>query len=148
MKGKAVVTRGIPDTVIRSLGGMDFIRQLLTKVIAEHLGAENPHGRPAEYYVQEPDYTVMVKHNVFGVEFRLTGVTRNGRTAAQIHKALRATHALVRAAIQLGLKAAKPACRVQMFCVIMLDAAIETAPGSRAYSNVIESDAEWVTAAE
>ena len=51
------------------------------------LGAKDPASRPAEYYVQVPDETICVEG--YGIEVRLTGVSRSGRKAAQFHAALR-----------------------------------------------------------
>ena len=138
MKGKAVITRGTDEKVIVALSSKKFATSFLTEVLDECLGVYNPLARPAEFYVQEPDYTISIGED--GIEFRLTGSGRDTRTPAQFHKALKATHALIKSTIREVLTSG----RIQLFCVIMLDGAIETAPGSGKYSNVIEADAEWI----
>jgi len=132
--------------VAKALRSPEFAAAFLTKVVGEHLGAENPLERPAEYYVQKPDWIIQANPGYYGVEFRLTGTTRNGRTPAQFHKALKETHALVKATIREALVAAKSGQRIQMFCVIMLDDSVEIVPGSGKYSNIIEAEAEWIAA--
>ena len=148
MKGKAVVSDGIDKAVLGALRTPQFAEEIIRKVMGGCLGAENPLERPAEYYVQFPDLTIQVKDGFYGVEFRLTGATRNDRTPAQFHKALKVEHEIVKTAVSDALKSLGAGVKVQMFVVIMLDGDIETKPGSGVYSNVIESDAEWVSAPE
>lgn len=143
MKIKAVVTRGIPTAIETAMLSKELTEKLLSEVIGKALGVEDPLERPAEFYVQEPDYTICC--GPFGVEIRLTGVTREGRKVAQFHKALERLHALARNTLQEALDMPSvDQMRVQLFCVIMLNGDVETAAGSGVYSNVLESKAEWV----
>ena len=146
MKGKAVLSRGIPKAVIDELNNQTFVCCFIEDIIKKQLGAKNPLERPAEYYVQEPDFIIQAVSCYYAVEFRLTGVTRNGRTPSQLHRALNAMHLLVKETIRIALVDSTSEERIQMFCVLMLDGDIETRPGSGEYSTVLESDAEWISA--
>ncbi|MBI1961502.1 MAG: hypothetical protein HYS45_02270 [Parcubacteria group bacterium] len=126
-------------TLFKAFSSEGFARTFLENVLVGCLGAKDPAERPAEYYVQEPDPMVTVGV-CLGVELRLTGISRGGRTAKQFHDALKALKDLAARTIAENLKVG----RVQLFVVIMLDGDVETKPGSGQYSNVLESDAIWV----
>lgn len=145
MKLKAVVTSDMPNAVAGVLSSKKFALAFLDQVVGEVLGVEEPRERPAEFYVQKPDFTVNC--GGFGVELRLTGVSREGRKAKQFHDALTKLHELAKDALQKAMAKAEMQEQVQLFCVIMLTADVETAPGSGTYSNVLEHEAEWVKAA-
>ena len=108
------------------------------------MGSVSNYKRPAEFYVQEPDRTVCVNGQI-GVELRFTGVSRNGRKAAQFHKALNTLETLARQTISHVLTSGGSLMKVQLFCVLMLDGDVETAPGSGQYSDVLETEAIWVS---
>ncbi|MBI2051109.1 MAG: hypothetical protein HYT31_04920 [Parcubacteria group bacterium] len=139
MKVKAVISREAPMTLFAAFSSAAFARTFLQNVVSGCLGVKDPAERPAEYYVQEPDPMVAVG-GYLGVELRLTGVSRNGRTAKQFHDALKTLKDLAARTITENLTAG----RVQLFVVIVLDGDVETKPGSGQYSNVLESDAIWV----
>lgn len=144
MKLKAAITDGAPEPVVAAMGSQVFANRFLNEVVAEILGVEDAAERPAEFYVQLPDRTVYTGIG-FGVELRLTGVSRNGRKVSQFHKALAKLHQIASDKIAKALKGT--ACpQIQLFTVIMLDGDVETSPGSGVYSNVLEHPAEWVTA--
>jgi len=103
MKGKAVVSKGINNEVICALSSPKFAESFLTTVVGGCLGVDNPLERPSEYYVQEPDVIIQAKEGYYGVEFRLTGCTRNNRTPSQFHKALVAEHELIKEVISKTL---------------------------------------------
>ena len=140
MKLEAVITRGVPDEVVDDLGGDGFAMDFLAMVVGDCLGVEHATQRPAEFCVQEPDRTVCVNGH-FGVELRLTGVSRQGRSAKEFHDALKSLVDIAKEHIARNLKKG----RVQLFCVIMLDGDVETSPGSGVYSNTLESEAIWIT---
>jgi len=145
MKLKAAITRGAPEAVVNALGSSEFARSFLVAVVEDQLGASKSIERPAEYYVQEPDYTVNIEGR-FGVELRLTGVSRSNRKAAQFHRAIKKLNELANQTIAKALQASGSGVEVQLFCVLMLDGDVETAPGSGVYSNTLESDAVLVQA--
>lgn len=145
MKYKAAYTRGVPNQVIEALESNEFALALLREISAGCLGAEKPEDRPAEYYVQDPDPT-RCANGKWGVEMRLTGVSRSGRSPRVFHKALEQLNALVCTTVATALKEAGSDQMVQVFVVIMLDGDIETAPGSSVYSSNLESPAVWVDA--
>ena len=146
MKLKAVVTEGTPHPVVEALRTRGFATNFLVQVATEILGAENALARPAEFYVQIPDRTIYTGTGEgYGVEIRLTGVSRNGRKAAQFHKALAKLHEIAKEKMAKALNNSQ-GLRVQLFTVLMLDGDIETSPGSGVYSNMLEHPAEWITA--
>lgn len=144
MKGKAVITDGAPEEIIQAMGSKRFARSFLRDIIGKTLGAENVLERPAEYYLQKPDLVTNANDEFYGIEFRLTGASRDGRTPAQFHKAIKDLHDLINTTVINALKLTKSNQGIQTFVVIMLDADIETNPGSGVYSNVIESEAKWI----
>ena len=87
MKLKPAITRGVPESIVDAFGSEIFARAFLSEICEKILGAKDPASRPAEYYVQVPDETICVEG--YGIEVRLTGVSRSGRKAAQFHAALR-----------------------------------------------------------
>lgn len=145
MKCKAAISDEAPRELFATFGGAPFAREVLDSVIGDALGVENPTGSPGEYYVQHPDKTVTVEDDVWGIEVRLTGVSRGSRKAAQFHRAIDALEAICIEHAVAALADTRDGGRAQVFCVIMLDGDIETAPGSGVYTNVIESKAVWVT---
>ncbi|MBI4812289.1 hypothetical protein HY798_02475 [Candidatus Falkowbacteria bacterium] len=143
VKLKAVVTEGTPARVFETMRSIRFVKSFLVEVATEILEAKDALARPAEFYVQTPDRTVNTE-NGFGVELRLTGVSRNGRTPKQFHIALKRLHEIARAEIAVALDDCIGGTKIQLFTVIMLDGDIETTPGSGVYSNVLEHPAEAV----
>ena len=146
MKLKAAATDGLPQSVVDAFGGEKFAEKFLVEIVGDCLGAKNPLDRPAAFYVQHPDVTVRLG-DVYGIELRLTGVSRDGRTPAQFHEALKALVALAVETLSRALQESPGlnALRVQLFCFIMLDGQIENAPGSVHYTSVLESEELWVT---
>jgi len=142
MKLKAAMTDGMPGVIVEAMSSREFASSFLEQVVGEALGVEKPHLRPAEFYVQKPDFTINCGE--FGVELRLTGVSREGRKAKQFHDALKALHELARNALQQAVNVKGLQYKVQLFCVMMLNGDVETSPGSGVYSNVLEHPAEWV----
>lgn len=150
MKLKAAITQGTPESVIEAMGSKKFALLFFKCVCAETLGATRPEARPAEYYVQVPDVTVNTG-GYRGVELRLTGVSRAGRTPKQFHDALDVLHEIAGDMIRQALRSASEVNRhvnIQLFTVIMLDGDVEMTPGSGVYSNVLEMTPEWITALE
>jgi len=147
MKLKAVISNTAPKALFEAFKSPLFARKFLTEVVGEALGVENPLARPGEFYVQEPDPIVAIDDSgVWGIELRLTGVSRNGRKAAMFHNALKALNNLARRTIaELFVSEGDLSdAKVQLFSVLMLDGEIESAPGSGRYTNVLETPAEWV----
>lgn len=145
VKLKAVITDGAPQPVVEAMCSRGFTATFLVGVVQEILDAKDVLSRPAEFYVQHPDHTIYAGDGRFGVELRLTGVSRNGRTPKKFHDALKNLHAIAKEEIKLALQKCGPGSCVQLFTVLMLDGDIETSPGSGVYSNVLEHPAEWVT---
>jgi len=144
MQLKAVITRGAPEGLVEAFASELFAGNFLKQVVGACLGAQEPIKRPAEFYVQEPDRTVCVNGHI-GVELRFTGVSRNGRKAKQFHAALTTLETLARQTISHALTSGGSLMKVQLFCVLMLDGDVETSPGSGQYSNVLETEAIWVS---
>ena len=146
MKLKAVVSSRAPEDLHEAFASQEFTALFMSQVLAECLGVENPHLRPAEFYVQRPDESVTIDDHL-GVELRLTGVSRDGRKAALFHQALKALELLARQTIiQVLRDQGDSETEIQLFVVIMLDGDIETTPGSGIYSSVLENKACWVKA--
>ncbi len=145
MKVKPVLTKGMPPEVVKAMSSSKFACWFLDDVVAGALGVTNPIGRPGEFYMQEPDFSVDTGGG-WGVELRLTGVSRSGRKAKQFHEAVRRMHFGAKSFLEEALLSAGSSQQIHLFTVLMLDGDIETAPGSGAYSNVLESPAEWVHA--
>ncbi|MBI2064295.1 MAG: hypothetical protein HYT66_01125 [Candidatus Yanofskybacteria bacterium] len=140
MKIKAACI-GTPDEVVVALSSTTFASWVLSDVVEDVLGVKNVLERPAEYYVQMADVGPAPKEGMMGVEVRLTGASRDGRTAKQFHTAARILHHIVQRTVEQALDIGE---RCQVYCVIMTDGEVETAPGSGKYSNNIEPDAVWV----
>jgi hypothetical protein len=147
VKLKAVVTDGAPEPVVAAMGSKFLAQRFLNEVVIDILAVEDARNRPAEFYVQFPDRSVFTEDG-FGVELRLTGVSRNGRKASQFHNALQQLHEIAMDAIAIALKKSEtnPEMHIQLFTVLMLDGDIETSPGSGVYSSVLEHPAELVSA--
>ncbi len=141
MKIKAACI-GTPQGVAEALSGMAFAASVLHYVIGQNLGVTNVLDRPAEFYVQHADTGPAPKRGVMGVEVRLTGATRDGRTPKQFHEALSGLLTIVKETVEEALPTGQ---QCQVFCVIMIDGQIETAPKSGKYSNALESEAVFVT---
>ncbi|MDD5318306.1 MAG: hypothetical protein PHF79_00585 [Candidatus Pacebacteria bacterium] len=132
---------GASPAIQEALSGEKFAARVLSAVVGQALGVENVLDRPAEYYVQHADTAPSPKHGSWGVEVRLSGASRQGRTAKQFHTALEVLHTIVKDVVSKAMYGTQ---RCQVFCVIMIDGDVETAPGSGIYSNNLESRAEWV----
>ncbi len=135
MKIKAACV-GTPDAVVRALSGKDFSRVVLLAVLGKVLGVSNVLNRPAEFYVQNADEG---SSDVMGVEVRLTGASRDGRTSEQFRLALAELVRVTKEAIKDALK---PDESCQVFGVIMVDGDVEISPGK--YGPNLESKPEWV----
>ncbi len=144
MKLKAAITEGADQAIIDAFGSQRFATEFLMEVAEGHLWVNSALRRPAAFYVQKPDVTVNVGGG-FGVELRLTGASRSGRTPKQFHEAIQALYNLAVCTISGELAVSGSESRFQLFVVIMLDGQVETAPGSNRYSNVLESPETWVT---
>ena len=140
MKIKAACI-GTPERVQAVLSGTQFASQVLSRVVEDNLGVNDVLKRPAEYYVQKADICTAPNEGMMGVEVRLSGASRNGRTAKQFHTALNSLLEIVANTVAATLD---PGEQCQVFCAIMVDGEVETRPGSGQYSNVLESDAIWV----
>lgn len=144
MKAKPVLTRGVPNALVTAFNSDQFACAVLGKIVGQCLGVSDVFNRPAEFYMQEPDYAVS-GGGPMAVIMTLTGVSRDGRTAKQFHDALKALHEMTVDKVQTALDSEHPGyARVQVFTYIMLDGQVETAPGSGKYSNLLESEAVWV----
>lgn len=145
MRLETTISNTAPQALFDAFGGSEFADVFLTSVVGDILGAKQPWLCPAEYSVQMPDRSVGRDPEIWSVELRLTGVSRNGRKVSQFHDAL---DELLQNAIEviegvLGEVDGNP--RVQLFCVLMLDGDVETWLGSGAYSPVLERPAVWLT---
>jgi len=140
MKTKAVVIGG-PESLREAFSSHDFARAVLESVVEGILDVPHVLQRPAEYYVQEADRAPAISStSIIGVEVRMTGISRNGRTAKQFHDALKKLEDIVENTVIATLPHAT-APRCQVFCALMLDGDVETAPGSGVYSSIIEGKA-------
>jgi len=144
MKLKAVVSSKVSREIVDAVGSPEFAYAFMTGIVSGIFGVEDSDRRPAEYYVQMPDRTISL--GPAGVELRLTGVSRGTRSADIFHKALNALHTLAKERLQIAANSLPAGFQVQLFCVLMLDGDIETAPGSGKYSSVLEHDPEWIEA--
>ncbi len=138
---------GTPDAITLALSGTSFASEVLSKVVGEDLGVKNVLDRPAEYYLQMADIGPAPKEGVMGIEIRLTGASRDGRTPKQFHSALKSLVSISTSAVKQAMVDAEIRDRgCQVFCVIMLDGPVETSPNSGQYSCNLESSPEWVSA--
>ena len=140
MKIKAACI-GTPERVSHRLSGTKFASWVLSSIAGDKLGATNVLDRPAEYYVQDADVGPANREGVMGVEVRLTGASRNGRTTKQLYSALDTLLNIVVQNVQAVLEEGE---RCQVFCVLMLDGEIEYPADSGHYTSVLESEAVWV----
>ncbi len=141
MKLKAAITDGAPDELFVAFGAAWFAEAFIDRIATKLLGAKRAMSRPAEYYVQFPDRTIAVANCEIGIEVRLTGVSRAGRSPEVFYKMLEELQRLVRETAKQVLPSN---VKAQIFVVVMLDGDIEVQPGSGRYSSVLESEAVWV----
>ena len=134
MKIKAACI-GTPQEVVDAFSSNPFAASALMAV-GEKLGIHDILSRPAEYYVQKADVGPAPRKGIMGVEVRISGVSRDGRTPKQFHDTLIEIVNIVRCTIE-GRIGSEDEC--QIFCVIMLDGAIEVSPSSGLYSVNVES---------
>lgn len=140
MKLKAAITDGAPAGLIEAFGSKQFAIDFLNEVVIDVFKADCPGMRPAEFYVQKPDITIGI-NTCWGVELRLTGVSRGGRAAHVFHQALKALKKLAKRTILKHLPEGED---VQIFVVLMIDGDVETSPGSGTYTSVLETEPVWV----
>jgi len=144
MKGKAVFNHDIPAPIREQLSSPEFAQEFLAGM-GEVFKIEDILSRPAEFYIQLPDETISTGFCMYGVEFRFTGLSVNGRPCSMFHHALRCLESIVCKHIQIGIQRfGNPDIRVQFFGVLALDAVIETAPASGIYSNLVETTPRWL----
>ncbi len=140
MKIKAACI-GTPSGVVHALSSTRFAQAVLSQVVGEALGVTDVLNRPAEYYLQRADEGPAPKEGVMGVEVRLTGVSRSNRANKQFHTALKTLMEITKTSVAAALSKCS---RCQIFCVVMIDGDIETAPGSGLHASNLESAPEWV----
>ncbi len=142
MKGKAAISKGpVGERLAMSFGNEAFARGFL-EILEKCLGAKNTANCPAEYYVQEPNMTVSINGKT-GVEFRLSGASRGGRTPQMFQAALKDLHHLCHMTIQKSLKENDfQTAQAQLFVAIMIDG--DVSDGKGGFSPILESKAEWV----
>lgn len=140
MKIKAACI-GTPKEVVDAFSSNPFVSTVLLRVVEKELGVMNVLSRPAEYYVQKADTGPAPKEGVMGVEVRLSGVSRNGRTPKQFHNALSELVHIVKFTIEQIIDCDD---KCQIFCVIMIDGEVEVKPNSGVYSFNLESMPEQV----
>ncbi len=136
---------GTTDAVANSLSSPAFSDSALTTVIGNTFNVQDVLMRPAEYCVLNALRGPSSQPGVMGVQVCLTGVNRNGRASKKLHESLKVLVQVVKEAMLNGLL---PGQRCQMFCVVELDAEIETAPDSGVYSRYLESAPVWVVRAD
>jgi hypothetical protein len=135
MKLKPAITDGAPEAFINAVDSPEFSNRVFHRVLQQQLGV-GAMG-PAEFYVQKADRTVASDHNFWGCEVRLTGVSvKPGRDFdAALSELVNLYTSEIRENVPRGKK-------IQLFVVIMLDAIVEHADGSR--SALFESMPVWV----
>jgi len=137
MKTKAAIIGGT-DELRDAFSSSAFARIVIGAVIQDILGVKDALDRPAEYYVQKADQGPALVEGMSGVEIRITGISRNGRTPKQFHKALAKLEDITEGVVLgVGLDGA----RCQIFCVLILDGDVEVRPDSGVYSSVLEGTA-------
>jgi hypothetical protein len=143
MKIKATITADAPPLLFSAFASQAFARTAF-EIIGKHLHVEEIEARPAEFFVQVPDCSASMREGVWGVDLRLSNVSRGTREPKQFHKTVSELRNLGKTAI----KAALPrGARAQLFVTLMLDAAIPVAPGAEGYSNLVERGPVWVEGA-
>lgn len=144
MKFKAAITSRVPDSVKEALGSPEFAKSVIDRVAEKALGAQNTANRPAEYYMQAPDITINTGR--LGIEVRVTGVSREGRTAAQFERAIETLHWSYASTVKNTLIEIGSEESIQVFVVIMLDGDIDLpACCGGGWGSVMEHFAVWVS---
>lgn len=144
MKVKAAITEGAPEGLFETFGSKELGAEIMDEVCEDALGAE-AHGNPAAFYMQKPDETVNIDDE-WGVELRMTGVSRGDRTEEQFNDALTRLHTIAKQAIAKVLKDNEDEDdrSVQLFTVLMIDGDVRTDDG--VWTNTHEKGPEWVSA--
>ena len=115
-KFKATATEHLPGNLAEYLSSTNFSRRLLKEVLGAELRVKNPLMRPAEHYMQRPDFSVAAEENYWGVELALTKVSvLDGRHFAG---ALDAMVRILREAIHEHVPVGT---HIQIYCVIATD---------------------------
>ena len=66
----------------------DFAFRIISRIVGSVFEVSDALDRPAAYYVQEALFAKSPKPGRTGVEVRMTGVSRNGRSVKVFHRAL------------------------------------------------------------
>ncbi len=144
MKGKATMSRGLPDEVVEAFRSDEFARGFVIDVIEGVFGVKYARFRPAAFYAQAPDEMGQVEPDFYGVIFTLSGVTRSDvREPKRFHDALRKTRDVCVKALQRVLHGDQT---VHLFINMMLAGDVPMPPEfGGGYSNVHETPEAWVT---
>ena len=122
-----------------------WANRLLREVCGKCLGVDNPTGRPAEFRVEMPNYTIPTgRLDEIGFAITLREVTVGSRSLSQLHKAQKTLQQLMVGVVNAAYNDTENPIRIQIFASIELDEPVETAPGSGQRSRLLESDPEWI----
>ena len=116
------------DALCEAAKGVGFYISLFRRV-ADTLEIEAILDRPAEYYGQEPDLAIVVNPDVLGVTFQLTGISRDGRSTANLMSVYEAVCGLVTRFVQDNVKQTADGPAIQVTVSFALDGQIEYARG-------------------
>ena len=144
MKIKCVISRHAPKNLWHLLDdeSADQWWADVARATMARLGVKNALECPAEFYVQDADTTKQLQPGVFGVELRLTGVSRGTRELPSFIQAVQELFGHLAVRIQEALAGSTD--RVQLFVVEMVDKDVRSQDGS--WSQILEVPARWITA--
>jgi hypothetical protein len=141
MKLKATATRTLPRQILEALDSPEVVERFRNDVVLKHLHVSPQAFGPATHYVQATDLTIELEPGWFGIEASLTKVSANRlRSASDFENALRAVEKIY---LDLIERLAPPGgIRIQLFCVLQLDKAVEGPDGKD--TCLIETEPRWV----
>lgn len=140
MKIKAVVSRKAPKAVHDATDDDAWCAEMLVATLTP-LGVTDALDRPSEFYVQDNDVAKQLKAGVFGVEVRLSGVSRLKRKSEQFTKAVKVLFAQYAQCIAGALDGTD--VRVQLFVSEMINGDVQGEDGT--WSPILEVPAQWIT---
>lgn len=119
----------------------DIYRSLFAVVLEGQLGVKGARERPAAYFAQMPDTSVVIDPLYLGVVFQLTGISRGEREPKQFHRAYEIAVTQVKGFVQAHTPVGT---RVQVFVQFCLDHDVPVTKGQGGYSSILDICEEWI----
>lgn len=125
----------------------DLAKELVSQVCAGCLGCADTLENPGAYMVEKPVAGSEPNEGVYGLQFRLVGVSRQDRTDNQLLTAVDKMQELVTRGLARSLaERDEGAQKFQVFSALFVSNDSVEAPAS--FKNIFEAGPTWVSAAD